>query len=128
MDRDEIAQHNSRVLQEAGEARTLGIETGPIDTDTLPFLRDEDGQTPLAPLFTISRSASRNGRLCRLLPATRTGNGYRLGSLKGGSAAFSGSGIKSISSPQRTLVAVVVARTGSLIGSTLVAPCSDPLM
>ena len=63
MDRDEIAQHNSRVLQEAGEARTLGIETGPIDTDTLPFLRDEDGQTPLAPLFTIrstgrSRSAS----------------------------------------------------------------------
>src|ERR1035438_3403181 len=53
MGRDEIAKRNSRILQEAVEARMGRPEMWPLDIDKLPLLRDENGQRRLAPLFTV---------------------------------------------------------------------------
>jgi hypothetical protein len=57
MGRDEIAKHNSRILQEAAETRKGRPELWPLNTDELPFVRDEDGRPWLSPLFVVPASA-----------------------------------------------------------------------
>lgn len=52
---DDLAEQNRCIIQKALDNARPG-ET--VNTDELPLLRDKNGETPVAPLFTVPQSAA----------------------------------------------------------------------
>jgi hypothetical protein len=63
----DIAEHNRQVIQDALDRARPG-ET--VNVDELPLRRDANGQTPVAVLFTVPRSAATLWKRQRSSPRT----------------------------------------------------------